>query len=1348
MVYRQSRLICALGKAGLGMAAAVVLHGAGLAQIRTDSSLGQSAQTLAGPAYVIPQSLGRLAGSNLFHSFQSFNINTGESANFTTTTAGLGNVISRVTGGTMSQINGLIALTAIGAAPNFYFINPAGVTFGAGASVDVPGAFHVSTANYLKFPDGRLYADTSSASTFSSADPVAFGFLGDSRASILVKDSVLHNAAGDITLVAGDLAVDNAALWTGSGDIRVSAIGSDPTEASLRDALPLADGRLEMNNGSFLYSGALAQSAGGNIMIAAGNASLQGGAQVMTDSTSARPAGSITAELGSLVIDGRSATSSTGITSLAAKYDVGAGGNVAVTARGAMQILGGGMVNSETYGLGAAGNVAVKAGSLLLDGIGHANAARISSRSGLGAIGNAGSVAVDVADSIVLSNASRIISDSQDAGQAGNIILRAGNDIRILSGSVVASDTYAAGNAGNIDLSARNLTVDGTGSKLLTRVSSQAFAGSLGNAGSIHVSTSDALNLINGGKIISDTDSVGKAGDISVATGTLLLDGRDSTLSTGIFSSASFDSSGNGGMVDVRVAGDAQILQSARVGSDTWSKGRGGDIFLSANNLLIDSLGSPYGAAISSGANESSSGDGGSVAVDVAGHLQLINSGQISATTWASGNAGAVSVTAGMLTINDKGKGGTAGIDSSSLSIGGNTKLGNTGQVSVTVSGDALLAYGGVIQSSTQANFASETDQNSRSVAGSSSRAGDIKIVIGGELRVEEKAVINSTTFGTSNSGNIEIQVGGNMIVGVDGLITSATLGTGNGGSVGIKVAGNMNIGADGLVTSGTYGIGNGGSIGIKVAGNMNIDVDGFIDSSTTGVGNSGNIGIHVSGNLNVGSGAWIASHTLGSGAAGNLDISASQLAMAGGRVGVGVGHDAWILSDSLGSGAAGRIDVTASKSIELAENSWITSDARGSGHAGTVSVNAPDIRIGGTGMVRGAAISSSAFSTGDAGRVEVNAQTVTVMGGNTVYPTGIEGRSGKVASGNAGTVVVNTSGALRVLGGGAIASSTELSGRGGEVQVKAGSIEVSGEGSQIGAAAKATSTGQPGNVSVRTDGALVLASGGSLSIQNDGNSTQPSSVSPSLLSVQAAQLSLVDGGSIKANATGNVAAGSLQIKVGDHLSLDGSSINTSANSGNGGPISISVGELLTLSRSQITTSVLGTAGSGGDIHVGTNALVMNSGFIQANTAASNASGGLVGIDVQTLVASGNTLFVGGQVPYEFAPGVFGFNVVQAAAPTGVSGTIAITSPVLDVSGSLRGLDAQVLDSGGLGRNPCQTTGGSSLVQIGRGGLPASSRGLLGADMVMPVADVAPQWPLPGPPKTTAPAWLRTGGCR
>jgi hypothetical protein len=221
-----------------------------------------------------------------------------------------------------------------------------------------------------------------------------------------------------------------------------------------------------------------------------------------------------------------------------------------------------------------------------------------------------------------------------------------------------------------------------------------------------------------------------------------------------------------------------------------------------------------------------------------------------------------------------------------------------------------------------------------------------------------------------------------------------------------------------------------------------------------------------------------------------------------------------------------------------------------------------------------------------------------------------------------------------------------------------------------------------------------------------------PELLLPATLTASASYLRLRDA-SIKANASGNVAAGALDISFGDRLSLMRSSITTSANAGDGGPIKISGRQAIDLNNSEITTSVLGVTGNGGNINIKASALSMNSGFIQANTAAPEASGGNVTIDVQVLLSSGNTLFIGGQQPYRFAPDVFGFNVIQAAAPSGLSGTVSITSPSLDISGTLSGFAVKLLDTGGLGRNPCQIGAGNSFVLSGRGGFAPSARELL-----------------------------------
>ncbi|MCK5898117.1 MAG: filamentous hemagglutinin N-terminal domain-containing protein, partial [Methylococcales bacterium] len=122
------------------------------ADIQTDGSAGK-VDNLSG-TMTIPQSLGKTVGHNLFHSFKNFSVNTGESATFTGANA-LRNVISRVTGGAPSVVDGLLKSSIPNA--DFYFINPAGIAFGANAQVNVPNGFHVSTANKLTFDNGAVF---------------------------------------------------------------------------------------------------------------------------------------------------------------------------------------------------------------------------------------------------------------------------------------------------------------------------------------------------------------------------------------------------------------------------------------------------------------------------------------------------------------------------------------------------------------------------------------------------------------------------------------------------------------------------------------------------------------------------------------------------------------------------------------------------------------------------------------------------------------------------------------------------------------------------------------------------------------------------------------------------------------------------------------------------------------------------------------------------------------------------------------------------------------------------------------------------------------------------------------
>ncbi|MDM8568162.1 hypothetical protein QUF50_01330 [Thiotrichales bacterium HSG1] len=66
------------------------------AEVITDGTLGQQIN-LQGSDFQITPDQGQQHGGNLFHSFQDFNLNSSESANFSGSNS-IQNIISRVTG--------------------------------------------------------------------------------------------------------------------------------------------------------------------------------------------------------------------------------------------------------------------------------------------------------------------------------------------------------------------------------------------------------------------------------------------------------------------------------------------------------------------------------------------------------------------------------------------------------------------------------------------------------------------------------------------------------------------------------------------------------------------------------------------------------------------------------------------------------------------------------------------------------------------------------------------------------------------------------------------------------------------------------------------------------------------------------------------------------------------------------------------------------------------------------------------------------------------------------------------------------------------------------------------------
>jgi filamentous hemagglutinin family protein len=200
----------------------IALLGLSHAQLTLDGSLGPQ-RTLTGPDYRIDAAVGQIRGGNLFHSFGQFNVGTGERATFTGPTA-ITNIMSRVTGGQPSRIDGQIRSEIAGA--NLFLLNPSGVVFGPNANLDVSGSFHVSTADYLRLADGATFSAHPAVSTvLSVAPPAAFGFLGPTSAAVAMQDSVLQVPQGQtMSVIGGDITIVGGAFRVPSGGISLVSV--------------------------------------------------------------------------------------------------------------------------------------------------------------------------------------------------------------------------------------------------------------------------------------------------------------------------------------------------------------------------------------------------------------------------------------------------------------------------------------------------------------------------------------------------------------------------------------------------------------------------------------------------------------------------------------------------------------------------------------------------------------------------------------------------------------------------------------------------------------------------------------------------------------------------------------------------------------------------------------------------------------------------------------------------------------------------------------------------------------------------------------------------------------------
>ncbi len=425
------------------------------AQVVLDGTLGSSG-ALSGPDYRISADLGKQAGTNLFHSFNQFDINTGETATFTGSDT-VSNIISRVTGGSGSWIDGALRSEIPGA--NLYLLNPHGVMFGPNSSLDISGSFHVSTADYLRLGEnGRFDAALPENSILTADPPSAFGFLADETYGISVEGTLNVSEGQTLSLTGGNIEITGGQLAAQSGHIDIASVAS-PGE--IRPADTGFDISAFERHGEISLSGSAVLNVSGN---RAGDIHIRGGRFLISDVGSAvasmtgyEDGGGIDIETSGdlVVINGAEIFTET--------LADGRSGDIRLTADN-LGIVGGGVysVNTNGTGDGDTGNISFSANSLFLTGGGIFTHTRGE--------GQGGNITLDTVYT-ELSEGGKITAATLGSGKGGDVSLIADDSLNISGFSVISeekglyslsaleSSAMASGHGGNISVFTGTLSV-------------------------------------------------------------------------------------------------------------------------------------------------------------------------------------------------------------------------------------------------------------------------------------------------------------------------------------------------------------------------------------------------------------------------------------------------------------------------------------------------------------------------------------------------------------------------------------------------------------------------------------------------------------------------------------------------------------------------------------------------------------------------------------------------------------------------------------------------------------------------------------------------------------------------
>ncbi len=631
---------------GLVLLASIGYTQTAIAQVSTDGTVGTIVST--GSVFNITGGSRPGNGPNLFHSFSQFSLPTGSSAIFQNDPA-VQTIFSRVTGGSRSDINGIIQTQG---KASLFLMNPNGIVFGPNAKLELGGSFVGTTANSIKFEDGIEFSAANLTTNPLLTVNLPIGLqMGTTPEAITVQgnghrlstpNSELNpinrsaNTGGlqvqsgrTLALVGGDIALQGGMLIAEGGRVELGSLRSAGTVQLATIPLGFTFDYAGIEN---LGTIRLAQKSLVDVSGSpSGDLQVQGNQVTLTE--------------GSLLLSQNQGTQAGGIIRVQARESLTASGVIAP-----QQIRSG--IVSGTLGDGTSANIVIRTGKLTIqDGAGIVNRS--------GGKGNSGFIDIQASESVQVRdfNPANFFSSINVSalptaeGNAGNVTIVT-PQLTVANGAVIGSVTSSrrGSKGGNLMINADRIEVVGNHLPSATALSTASFGS--GKAGDVIINTrsllvrdsaaitSSSLSQGNAGNIqITATDSVEVRGNIpggitpSQIRSAIIAPSRNAQRFFGIAPTPT----GAGGNVKINTP-MLTIADQASITVRNQGIGNAGNIYLTANTIRLDNGGANLPNNLGGVTATTNSGTGGEIVIQ--SDVLFLRRGSVIATDAKNSGAG------------------------------------------------------------------------------------------------------------------------------------------------------------------------------------------------------------------------------------------------------------------------------------------------------------------------------------------------------------------------------------------------------------------------------------------------------------------------------------------------------------------------------------------------------------------------------------------------------------------------------------------------------------------------------------------------------------------------------------